>query len=73
MVSKKKVKKFLLFLIGKNRHGIGKKGGYYLIGDGAEILPLEKDRKCPAAYVVKYEPPTKFQFNPTFDLERDVV
>ena len=35
MVSKKTGKKnyfFLLFLIGKIRHGIGKKGGYFLLG-----------------------------------------
>ena len=39
---------FLLFLIGKNRNGIGKKGGYFFfIGNGAEIRPLEKGRKYP--------------------------
>ena len=39
---------FLLFLIGKNRHGIGKKGGYFRFGMGPEIRPIEKGRKCPA-------------------------
>ena len=57
MVSKKSKKKkifffffffffFLLFLIGKIRHGIGKKDDY-LIGNGAEIRPLEMGRKGP--------------------------
>ena len=39
----KKVKKkrffFLLFLIGKNRHGIGKKGGYFRLGIGPKFGP----------------------------------
>ena len=43
---KKKIKVFLLFLIGENRHGIGKRW-LFLIGNGAEIRPLEKGRKSP--------------------------
>ena len=43
MVSKKIFKKILLFLIGKNRHGIGKKCGYFQLGmgpkSGSEIKP----------------------------------
>ena len=46
MVSKKKGKKNH-FLIGKDRHVIGEKGCYFLIGNEAEIWPIEKDRKCP--------------------------
>ena len=37
---------FLLFLIGKNRHGIGKNVAI-LIGNGDEIRPLEMGRKSP--------------------------
>ena len=47
MVSKKKVFFFVLF-IGKNRHSIGEKRWIFLIGNGAEIQPLEKGRKSPA-------------------------
>ena len=51
MVSKKKFRffyfLFLLFLIGKNRYGIGKK-----IGNGGEIRPIEKGRKSPAIILV---------------------
>ena len=36
----------LFFLIGENRHGIGKKGGYFWLGMGAEIRPLEKGRNA---------------------------
>ena len=32
---------FLLFLIGKNRHGIGKKGGYFRWGWGRNSAPRE--------------------------------
>ena len=46
MVSKKKKNKekkkfffFLLFLIGKIRHGIGKKGGYFRLGMGPKFGP----------------------------------
>ena len=38
----KKIKKsnfFLLFLIGKIRHGIGKKGGYFRLGMGPKLGP----------------------------------
>ena len=46
MVSKKsKKKKFLLFLIGKNRNGSGKKGGCFQLGMGQKFGPLEKGRK----------------------------
>ena len=38
---------FLLFLIGKIRHGIGKKGLLFSIGNGAKIRPLEMGRKSP--------------------------
>ena len=54
LVSKQKSKKkkekffFLLFLIGKIRHGIGKKGGDFFIGTVAEIRTLEMGRKSPA-------------------------
>ena len=47
MVSEKKVKKslfvffYLLFSIGKNRHGIGKKGGYFHLGIGTNWAPAE--------------------------------
>ena len=50
MVSKKSKKKkniFLLFLIGKIRHGIGEKRWLFFIGNGAEIRPLEMGRKGP--------------------------
>ena len=30
---------FLLFLIGKNRHGIGKKGSYFRLGMGPKFGP----------------------------------
>ena len=30
---------FLLFSIGKNRYGIGKKGGYFLLGMGPKFDP----------------------------------
>ena len=43
---KKEKKKVLLFLIGENRHGIGKNVAIF-DRNGAEIQPLEKDRKCP--------------------------
>ena len=47
VVSKKsKKKKFLLFFIGKIRHGIGKNVGFF-IGNGAEIRSLEMGRKGP--------------------------
>ena len=40
MVSKKsKNISFLLFLIGKNRHGIGEKGGYFRLGMGPKFGP----------------------------------
>ena len=50
--SRKKGKKkifffFLLFLFGKNRHGIGEKRWLFSFGNGAEIRPLEKGRKSP--------------------------
>ena len=44
---------FLLFLIGKNRHGIGKKY-LFSIGKGAEIRPLGKGRKSPVLYVYQF-------------------
>ena len=47
---KKKFFFFLLFLIWKNRHGIGIKKWLFLIGNGAKIRPLEKGRKCPEQY-----------------------
>ena len=43
--SKKKNKK--LFLIGKIRHGFGKKRWLFSIGNGAEIWPLKMGRKSP--------------------------
>ena len=42
VVSKKSKKKdffFLLFLIGKNRHGIGEKGGFFQSGMGRKFGP----------------------------------
>ena len=52
MVSEKSKKTkqimFFTFLIGKNRHGIGKNCSYFSIRNGAEIRPLEKGRKSPA-------------------------
>ena len=42
------------FLFGKNRHGIGKKGGYFFIGNGAEIRPLKKGRKSPSEFGTQY-------------------
>ena len=38
---------FLLFLIGKIRHGIGGKRWLFSIGNEAEIRPLEMGRKSP--------------------------
>ena len=43
----KKSKKKNAFLIGENRHCIGEKRWLFLIGNGAEIRPLEKGRKSP--------------------------
>ena len=31
--------RYLLFLIGKNRHGIGEKGGYFGLGFGPKFGP----------------------------------
>ena len=45
LISSSALKKKLLFLIGKIRHGIGKKGGYFRLGMVAEIGPLEMGRK----------------------------
>ena len=43
VVSKKKKFFFLLFLIGENKHGIGKKGGYFLSGmNTPDILLVNK-------------------------------
>ena len=48
---KKKKKKFFFFtfltVIGKIRHGIGKKRWLFSIGNGAEIQPLEMGRMSP--------------------------
>ena len=41
MVSKKVKKKSLLFLIGTNRNGIGKKGGYFRLGIGPKLASRE--------------------------------
>ena len=43
----KKKKVFFTSLNWENRHGIGEKGGYFSIGKGVEIRPLEMDRKSP--------------------------
>ena len=40
-------KKVFFFLIGKNRHDIENKGGFFFIGNGAEIQSLEMGRKSP--------------------------
>ena len=47
MVTKKIKKKKFLFLIGKNRQGFGKKGGYFLNGNGAEIPAPREGQKIP--------------------------
>ena len=57
VVSKKKLKKKLFFVCFgftflnwekyTNRHGIGKKGGYFRLKMRAEIQSLKKIRKCP--------------------------
>ena len=45
--AKPDVDQIVLFLIGKNRRGIGKRVAIFFIGNGAEIRPLEKGRKSP--------------------------
>ena len=62
-------KKITFLFSGKNRHGIGKKGGYFFLGNGTEIWPLEKGRKSPGSvmnfshiqFVVALDSWVKFQ------------